>query len=348
MQIRTPLCLAVLSSLAAAQVTTPVGFNATEGNQVFFNFAGARRLQSIDASQSAAAAVWTRFSMRRDGASATSASYAARTCDVQVTLGPASLGVISADLSQNLVGSTVVYARRSTNMPDWTTAPGAPPAAFDFNLTLDAPYTHAGGAFVWEVENGVATVTTQTVVDRQYNAYGTSSGALIAGSVGCIATGRTTAFGHTTAFRNGGAITGAFGMHLQVAATNAPSTAPVLLSIDTVDSALSVPFLCTTLHAQPTLLLPLGTSSATGAVPAQHITFAHSPNLVGSSLVTQLVSIDAGQQAPFLPIALSNGRTTTMPADPTVVCSPACYGFATPPATTGTLFFGGCIIVELQ
>lgn len=348
MQIRTPLCLAVLSGLAAAQVTTPVGFNSTEGNATFFSFGGTRRLQSIDASQAATSAVYTRFSMRRDGTSATSTQYAARTADVQVSLGVANTGVISGDLAQNVAGATVVYALRSTNLPDWTNAPTTPPAAFDLNLTLDAPYVHAGGPLVWEVIHSNSTVTTQTALDRQYNAFGSAAGALIAGSVGCIATGNAAAFSHTTALRNGGAPGGSMGMHLQVTTTAAPATAPVLLSIDVVDSALSVPFLCTTLHAQPTLLLPLGTSSATGAIPAQHISFAHSPNLVGSALVTQLVSIDAGQQAPFLPVVLSNGRTTTMPADPAIICSPACYGFATPPATTGTLFFGGCIIVELQ
>lgn len=348
MRSYTPIVLAALSSVSVAQVTTPVGFGSTEGNATFFNFGAARRLQCLDASQSAGAAVYTRFSLRRDGTSTASTSYAARTVDMKLTFGPANFGTVSADLNGNLAGSTVVYAMRNTSMPDWTNPPTTPPAPFDFNVTLDAPYVHAGGPILWEVEHLNSSLTTQTALDRHYNAYASAAGALIAGSVGCIATGRTTAFGHTTALRNGGPSAGSVGMHLQVTTTNAPSTAPVLLSIDAIDSALSLPFLCTTLHAQPTILLPVGVSSATGAIPAQHFGFAHNPGLVGATLVTQLVSIDAGQAPPLLPLVLSNGRSTTMPGDPTAPSAPAAYAFATSPSTTGTFFFGGCLVAELQ
>jgi hypothetical protein len=344
---RVSLAAVTLTGVALSQVTTPVGLNATEGNAAFFNFGPARLFQSIDASQAATPAVFTRFSLRRDGTSAASASYAARTVDFALTLGPANTAIVSGDLTQNLAGSTQVFPLTNVNMPDWTNPPGAPPAAYDFNIPFPA-YTHGGGPLMWMMQHANSSVAAQTVFDRQYNAYASAAGVLITGSVGCIATGRATAFGHTTALRNGGAPAGAFGMHLQVTPSNAPSSAPVLLSIDTVDSALSLPFLCTTLHALPTVLLPLGNSSATGTMPVQHISFGHNPSAIGASLVTQLVSVDVGQPAPFLPIALSNGRTTTMPADPTLVCSPACYAFATTPATTGTFFFGGCGVAEFQ
>jgi hypothetical protein len=348
MQTRTSLAVAVLSGAAFAQVTTPVGYNTVEGNAVFFHFTGSRLFQSIDASQATTPATFTRFALRRDGASAASASYAARTVDYEVTLGPGNIGQISGDLTQNLAGSTVVHALRNVSMPDWTNPPVTPPAPFDFAVMLDAPYTHGGGPLMWMVRYANSSVTTQTVIDRQFNQHLSASGALLTGSVGCIATGRTVAFGHTTAMRNGSASAGALGMHLQVTTTNAPSSAPVMLSIDTVDSNLTLPFLCTTLRALPTVLLTLGTSSATGTLPVQHLNFGYVPSAIGASLVTQLISIDPGQPAPFLPIALSTGRSTTMPADPAAPSSAAAYAFSTLPATTGTFFFGGCAIAELN
>ena len=345
---RVSIAAAIFSGVAFSQVTTPVGLNTTEGNAVFFHFQGTGRLfQSIDTTQAATPAVYTRFSLRRDGASATSVNYAARTVDFALTLGPANTAIVSGDLTENMAGSTQVFPLTSVNMPDWTNPPGAPPAPFDFNITF-APYTHGGGPLMWMMQYANSSTTAQTVFDREYNAYGSTAGVLIAGSVGCVATGRTVAFAHTTAIRNGGPATGAFGMHLQVTPTNAPSSAPVLLSIDSVDSALTLPFLCRPLHAMPTVLLPLGTSSATGTLPVKHIVFGHNPSIIGASLVTQLVSFDIGQPAPFLPLALSNGRTTTMGANPTLPCSAACYAFATSPATTGTMQFGGCGVAEFQ
>lgn len=348
MHIHSSLLFAALTSAAVAQVTTPVGYGATEGNAVFFNFAPARRLQCLDGTQANTAAVFTRFSLRRDGGSATNTQYGARTVDLQVVLGPANLAQVSADFNANLVGSTVVYALRSTNMPDWTNAPISQPAPFDFNLTLDAPFVHVGGPLLWELEHLNSTVSTQTVLDRQYNAYASLVGTDIVGSVGCTPTGGSAPFTHTTTMRNGGAAAGSAGMYLQVSATNAPTTAPVLLSIDAVDSAISLPFLCATLHAQPTVLIPVGVSGATGTLPSLAIGFPHNPRFVGASLVTQLVSVDAGQAPPLLPIVLSNGRTSSMPGDPTALCSPACYAFATSPATTGTFNFGGSLVAELQ
>lgn len=348
MHIRHSLLLATLCGPALAQVTTPVGQGSTEGNAVFFNFGAARRLQCLDGTQAPTPAVFTRFSLRRDGASATSAQYAARTLDLKLVLGPANLNQVSADFNTNLIGSTVAYALRPTNMPDWTNAPVTQPAPFDFNLTLDAPFVHPGGPLLWEVEHLNSTVTTQTVLDRQYNAYASSAGTVIAGSVGCVASGQASPFTHLTTMRNGGAPSGSVGMHLQVSATSAPITAPIFLSIDAVDSALSVPILCTTLHAQPTILLPIGVSGATGALPSLAIAFPHNQSFVGATLVTQLVSVDAGQAPPLLPIVLSNGRTTSMAANPTALSLPAAYAFATSPATTGTFNFGGCLIAELQ
>ncbi len=347
--LRLSMFAALLSGSVAAQITTPVGYNTVEGNAVFFHFGGVRRFQSIDNTQPGLA-VWNSFALRRDGTTALNTAYVARTFDYQVRFASGAPAVISNTMEENLVAPTTVYALRPTSFPDWQNPPATPPAPFDFSVTLDAPYVHTGGAFIWDIEHSNNSQAGTVTMDRHYNAYLSSAGVLIAGSVGCIATGRAAAFAHTTAMRNGGPTGGSIGMHLQVTPTNCPSSSPVLLSIDAIDSALTVPFLCATLHAFPTIILPIGTSSATGTLTAKHLTFPHINSMVGTSLVSQLVSPDIGLSAPFLPLALSNGRTTTMPANPTAPSESACYIWTSTigPAAAGTVFWGGCAIALLQ
>ena len=57
---------------------------------------------------------------------------------------------------------------------------------------------------------------------------------------------------------------------------------------------------------------------------------------------------DLGQPVPFVPIALSNARQTTMPGDLAAISQTAASTWATLPKNNSTVFFGGCPVAELQ
>lgn len=345
--MRTPLAICALLSAVPAQtpITTPAGFQTTEGNLNFSFWGPNRRMQGLDATN-LAGATWSSISFRRDGTAATN-TYPTRTFDFEVKLGSVNWNLITNSFDGNYAAPpTTVYPMQPTNFPDWSAQPTPPPAPFNFTVMFNAPYTHAGGPFAWDIAMQNSTVTGLVVMDREYLAYASSTGTVL--GAGCTATGRTSAFAHTAAARNGGVATGAFGMHLQVAATNAPASSPVFLMLDVTDANISVPFLCSTVHALAIPPFLIGQSEANGAFLATHLGFPYNSSLIGAALISQMLAPDAGQSPPLLPVVLSNARRSTMPNDPTSPSHAAAYIWATLPATSGTVFFGGCPIAQLQ
>src|SRR5690606_18159453 len=221
-----------------AQTTTPAGMSATEGNVSFSFWGPNRRMQGIDATNPSPA-VWTRIAFRRDGTAASNSSYTARTFDFEVKLGPANWNFLTNEFDLNYASApTTVYPMQPTNFPDWSAQPSPAPAPFNFSVMFSVPYTHGGGAFLWDISMQNSTNTGLVLMDREFLQYPSASGAQV--GTGCIATGRTSAFAHTAAARNGGAPLGDYAMHLQVAATNAPANAPVFLMLDVADANITL------------------------------------------------------------------------------------------------------------
>lgn len=331
------------ASTAIAQSTSPRGFQRTEGNTRFLMFGVDRRLQVVDRTQVGHPAQLTAIAFRRDG-STTSSGWTARAVDCTLQLGRGDLGVVAGDYAQNYRGAaTVAFARRRVVVPDWTAPTPSPPAAFDFVLALDAPFVHAGdAALVWDLTAQSSATATGTAMDREFTAYATQAGAAL-GS-GCLASGQSAPFLHLAALQDAGASLLPLGMWLQFSGIRAPANAAVVVHIDVADANLPIAGVCDRVRALPTISVLLGASDASGAVAERAWGFGFAPALVGGVLVTQLVALDAGQAG--LPVALSNGRHTTMPA---AVAGAIAAGYVFgDPAQAGAVFLGGAPIAELR
>ncbi len=351
-------CLAVaLPSLAAQQVTSPAGYDTTEGETTFNHFtlpsssSLGRRFQQVDATHAASGGLLIQsMGFRRDGGSSGGGTNEPpRTMDLEITMGYADMSVLTRRFDDNfLAGSRqVVFTKKQVSMPDWTGNAGTP-APFDFNVALDTPFPYAGPFalvidFVHEnVAYTTGTAPSGTSVDRGYIGALTSNASDL--GTGCTPTNLPGAFDHNMRMENNGAGGGAHGMRMRVSGTNAPFGAPLVMNIDLQDLNLTVPGLCTTIHAGGLVTVPFGTSSATGGITETSISFGHSPAFVGASLVTQFAAIDAG--LPF-GVALSNGQQGTMPGDPSSTSNDCVYHWAGLPSDEGTLFFGGGMVLKL-
>ena len=344
-----PLAGLLLCASATAQITTPPGLLTTEGNAVFAHWTGSRRFQQVEASQIGSPMVINSISWRRNG-NQTQTAAGARTFDMTVDLGLADFGFLSQRLDDNFLGGTrtTVFNQTGVNFPDWNANLGAP-APFDFTIALTTPYAYVGtNALVIDFSfANIVGATGSVSTDRDFNGYTTPPAGTALGT-GCIATGRTVAFGHTAYLSNLGTTPSPnYGMRLRVGGTNAPASAPVIVMIDAQNQG--IPGLCTTLYALP-LLSIVRTALSTGAVPDIDIGFTHDASLQGAVFFSQLLALDAGQSP--IPAVLSNGRQTTMAASPGFTNGHRCsYAWHTLPATAttvATVFVGGGLVMQLQ
>lgn len=343
--MRLTSLIALVCSSVAAQVTSPVGLSTTEGNTVFAHWSSSRRFQQVDQDQAGAPFPISSISWRRNGGY-TSASFA-RTFDLKIDLGACDFAAVSEEFDQNyLPGSRTTVFNAQVNFPDWSIAQPTP-APFDLTATFASPYVYLGqNALVIDFEHTNNTASGTLATDRHFNGPTTPTAGVLLGA-GCIATGQSAAFAHTSGSSNFDAVpTPAYGLRLRLGGTAAPATGGVLCLIDVADQNIGG-ILCTTLHAGPLVILPMA-SQATGLVPTLSLGFAHNNSLVGQSLVTQLIAPDAGQSP--IPVVASNARQTTITSTLFSGGARCCYAWhALPSATgTGTSFFGGGMVMELR
>ncbi|MBI5853210.1 MAG: hypothetical protein HZB39_19555 [Planctomycetes bacterium] len=354
--LRSLVIVAAIAAIVPAQtfVTSPRGFDTTEGNAAFNHFsATGRRFHQVDNTHAGQFFVVQSLGFRRDGgANGGGTNNGARTADIEVTMGLADFGFLKRAFDSNYIPGSrqIVYTRKLTNLPSWTGNAGTP-APFDFVMPYDTPFVFSGSPalvidFTHEnlVYVGGVGATGGSSIDRQYVGATTATGALLA--TGCIATGNASAFSQTMRLENNGPALPNYGMRIRVNATAAPASASIILNIDFANANLNFPGLCTTLNALPTISMGVGSSGATGILPETSISFPHNAGFIGGTLVTQLLALDLGQ--PIIPIVLSSGRQAAFPADPTTAGGQECvYGWLSLPATEGTLFPGGGIVMQL-
>ncbi|MBK8976551.1 MAG: hypothetical protein IPM29_11595 [Planctomycetes bacterium] len=348
------LTAAVASTLSAQSfVTSPRGFEAAEGNSTFTHFSVAdRRFQQVDNTQQGQALLVRSLGVRRDGGPNGGGIVAgARRADLEVTMGIANFGVLHAAFDDNYVPGSrqVTYVKKPTSLPSWTGNAGTP-APFDFVMLYDAPYAYAGRSaliidFTHEnlVYGGGSGNAGGSSVDREFASAAFGVGTPLA--LGCTATGMTGTFVHTTRFENNGPGWRDHGMRMRYSASGAPVNSPVYLNLDFSNANLSIPGLCTTLNALPTISLLAGISSSAGSVQDTSLSFGYDAALAGATFVTQLLALDAGR--PGIPVVLSNGRQSNMPADPTGSPQACAFGWCFLPENSGTLFFGGGFVLQL-
>jgi hypothetical protein len=349
-----PFALTAAAGLSAqSQVTSPLGFDAIEGSTSFNHFtdSGDRRFQQIDHSFAGTSFLTRSLGFRRNGTgSGGGTNEPPRTMQLEITFGLTDMTVLSSEFDANFQAGTrqVCFTRKLVNMPDWTGLAGSP-APFDFNVPLDVPYPYAGSDalvidFTYDsLRWSTGSASGGSAVDREYTGARTATGSAIGN--GCTPSTASGAFSHSMRLENNGAGGGAYGMRLRISASNAPQNTPIIMNLDLMDQNLTVPGLCTTLHALPALSAPIGLADPSGDLLQTSISFGYDASFVGVQLVTQLAGFDPGQ--PQVPLVLSEGRRASMPAGPTTTSHPTAYHWATLPTPDGTLFFGGGMVLQL-
>lgn len=345
LHLLTPIALTVSAALLPAQsVTSPRGLDTTEGNTSFLHFTSSRIYQQIDNTHRGSQFAVRSLGWRRNGTGSGGGTNApARTFDLEVRMDQVSMAKLSRVIAQNWRNPTVVFARRTVNFPDWTGLNGSP-SPFDFSVTLDAPFPYLGNdalLICFDYTNNSA--TSGVNVDRDFTGASTSTSTAL--GTGCTVTGGTAPFLHGMRLENNGPGMPAYGMRIRVDGSRALAGANVFANLAFADSNLTVPGLCTTLHALPTITVDLGRSDPTGVLPECSLSFPHTPSAVGTTLVTQLLQLDPGQTS-GIPVALSNGRRAVMPSNASTVHE-CIYQWATLPDPDGTVIWGGGIVMQL-
>lgn len=335
--------LVLISIPLAAQTsfTSPKGLDNKEGNTLFFHWAGARVMQVVDNTNLTPRPIF-QLSFRQDNSASTKGSKG--TMDLVLTMSQTPFQLIDENFAANFRSNTAVVFKGKANIPNWTKAPTKAPAPFTFAIKFTKPWVYKGKtALVWHVDYKNATAGTHTM-DRDYTIIHPASTTGTQLGKGC---GNYTGYLRLLNTGNYDPVTG---MHVEVGATLGPKKALTWLFIDGKDSNLTVPGLCTKLHALPTLVIPVGSTDATGTLTHKYLTFPYVSAIQNASLVTQLFSIDTSQKG--LPFALTGGRKATMPASSGTYGHAASYAWASGSGTANAIshlvFFGGAPVTQLK
>lgn len=339
------LCALALPALLPSQsFTSPAGFDAVEGNSDFATFFTPRRFQQIDATSIGRTPLpIRRLAFRRNG-TFTGANALPRTATFTVTMGYGDFARLDPIFDNNYVGgpAVTVFTPKVVNIPDWTQLPTTTPAPFDLPLPFDTTFVFDGQrALVFDVIVENFSRSGDMYVDRENRSSARNSGAVL--GTGCIATGRTSAFSHFVAFLSYAPGDPNYGFRIEHSGSNAPTSAPVALLLGVVDPNLPLPGFCAALRTLPLIDVPRTASSASGFLATEYIDLPMNPSWVGATITSQFASPDAGQ--PAVGVAISNGRSTVVPAPPSqMLCA---YHFASPTTASATVFVGMGVVVEL-
>lgn len=338
--IRTTLVIALVAGAATAQFTSPKGFLTTEGatNHNYMLFSkGEMRWQAIDRSHlGGGTKVMRELAWRRDGAGATNAAYTARTMgNFEVNLALSDWDTLQVtNLDNNIKTGTLtqVVKPRTLNAVDVTMQPPATPAPWTTVVKFDVPFVYMGtDPFLWEVKYTSNTITTSVDYSFDFHYVGTTQSVSTTGTAigtGCTSTGQSSPVTHSMTFYNH-----ASKFRITRAVSNLPANVPAFMYIDGVDSNLTVPGLCAVLHVLPTIIVPLGTTDATGALPSATIdNIPYIASIVGQDLFFQYWGLDLGQAG--FPLSLSGATKITVPSDATVYRLTRFYHYKLPGSTS--------------
>ncbi len=345
--------LALCASVSTQTITSsPAGLENTPGpsSAVRPFYSSGYRFQVVDHSLAGTAINFiTAINFRRDDKAAVVAGAVARTADVTVIMGHGDVRMLQNVWGDNYTaGSSTVFSKKSINLPDLTAqTAGGGAEPWSIRIPLDSPFSYNGtDDFVYETIYENPSVTSSFNLDRAAATSGLS--ALTFGSTigaGCTPTGAAGPFSLTTInySHHGGKL-----MRLGYQTKNGPANQSVILNISGVQSAITLPGLCSTLVATPDITAVLGTTDSAGVIPRLYLAFPHLASLISGNLYTQAVALDPG--ATGFPIALSQGADLQWPAPGPSTSS---YGFiySSDPASAqgaGPITFIGPVIAGLE
>jgi hypothetical protein len=329
---------------SGVQEVSPRGYATREGPYAnttsYFNFAAGGIYQQVHGDMQNGARMFSGIAHRRDGATGTTASAAARFMELTITFGHGNIDTFSsssfAGNMLNLTGTandpTVVADEQLYSFPNLSTAPTSFPTPFDVVVPTNA-YAYTGAHdFVWQVN-----VDSNT---RASSAYPLDAADLVTISStvqvlnpGCVASGQSSPFTLDSDPANFQANSlGVFRYDFEL--TNAPPTEPTWVLWGTTDPNVLLPGVCTHLRTSPTVIIPTGTSSVLGAT-SRTVRTGFSNSYQGLQVYVQPIAPDAGQFG--LPWVLGSGLQITLPGGlPPVAPVKSLYQTT----STGTRTFG--------
>lgn len=338
------------ASLLPAQVTSPLGYDSTEGGTTHGYILGNRiglTWQQIDATLRNQVFTANSIAWRRDGAQQAGTDYGARTMEMEIFLGESDLTQISTNHAGNYTNTpTNVLVKKTVNAPDWNPAPASTPAPFDFVVPFDSSYIHLGTAdFLWEVRvtanSYSGTAFTNYPYDFQYvvpngsfNAAPTPSTNTRLG-FGCSLNGRNLSldaslFNHGIKFR------------LTQDVTNAPPSSAVSCFVGLQDRNATVPGWCENVRTDTLLNFPLGVSGTNGALSMMIDNIVYDPAFIGLPLYSQAYTANAGS------VLLTNGVEFVAGADPAYPKVGRVYTYDTTTGSTTSGPWTGGIIAQFK
>lgn len=341
--------LAIVSPLPAQGWTTsPRGYLTVEGEtrSSLFGIQAALRYQQIDTTNSNPLNNRRRYAFRRDGAAPTNLIFASRTVELELLMSESNLRFVSTNFDCNHKTNTaVVFNRKFVNFPDWTVRPPSAPATQDLILLADTIWSYpgktaSGNDLLWEVKiwsntgAGQAYPADYAVPNPFAQVASRSAGSAL--GVGCLASGHASPSRLDTRFVN---TRSGFILDVEVK-ENADNQFHFLL-MGFLQQSVAVPILCAPFHITgPLLTNPVGFADSGGNVDTC-FRLGHDASGIGLPLIMQAFALDPSQQVPFLPIALTDGNRTVIPADPTGPRAPVGHLFSVgDPDTANIAQFG--------
>ena len=331
-------CLTLLAATAAAQnyVVSPAYCAVAEGGSnntiPFWGTTGYYRYQQPMSDLKGTPRVFTEIAWRRDGQLGTTASYAARTIDMEISLADTDMATFSTTFASNYFNPPVnVFLRRMVNTPDHTTQPPVLPAPWTFALPFDTPFVYSGVKdLLYDITCHSFTTMNSYPLDATSGATPSAIGGFTSNGTGC-----TTANGQMTLRATFTISSSANSLALVWNVLRGPASATSAILVGIADPNAPIPGLCGMLHTDGTVLNISGTTSTAGTLNTPVVTLTpYNPAWAGFPLTAQAASVDATQTG--LPVAVSNGITSRIPPLPTATPSHRLYS-STLNALTGTL-----------
>jgi hypothetical protein len=254
------------------------------------------------------------LAFRADGVSTTRTAWVPRTVDVTILMAEAvPIPSATANFANNyLKPPTTVFTTKNVNLPDWTQAPAGVPAPFDLKFTFDMPWIYFGQSnFLWEIQSDNLSSLTAYGNDHQTEVgTGPRTDPGKALGTGCIVGSNTLGFRLNQTVTNHGTK-----FSLSTSISRGPASSPALLFLDYQNRNTTVPGLCSPVFAMPTVVLPLGVTTATGTLgPMLTDNIPFDAQLVGANLFFQVLAVQLS--VPGFPITLTNGNDNTIPPTP--------------------------------
>jgi hypothetical protein len=266
----------------------------------------------------------------------TSSYTGTRAIDLEMLMGN-SVGYdeVLMTYAANYVGTPqTVVVRKTINMGPQGTQ-GQPTSPFTgMDVPLDTPYPYIGiNSLAWEARI-YANVATGSFNASDAFSSSAASGTSTTIGAGCVPSGKSAPMALAAlSYQTINHLT------LILTLTGAPNTAPTALAIGTTNPATSLPEICGLLHTDFALMLPMGLTDASGAIPrggSGSLLFKNNP-APSATFYAQFHSLDAGSTMP-VPVANSNGVQMLLPSvTPTTITEVTrlyLAGNATGPAAT--------------